>query len=282
VSPLYMLQLFRILDVDRVREQVKQNPDFVNTARLKAVLEVLEAIRHTPLISAGQVDFLIQTAIQDIEGVGLSERDRHAEPRQYDTNFGEISTFVDLTSDLVTDEKIHAFLRTLYQIGAQSLCSDLGKRRGRKRKEISDYHIGISNFFDLGLDFADFLDRVKDRSFEKAILGCLAPWFDSEVEIFCRSVEEPVKEALLADATIAQGSEETVDLGTRCREIACHSGSRSTCASGTAANSRPGAQSSAKPGSGRPRLGRRRGEASDSRASQSLGRTADTVRPAAE
>ena len=71
-----------------------------------------------------------------------------------------------------------------------------------------DYHIGILNFFDLGLDFVDFLAREKDRSFEKAILGCLAPWFGSEVEIFCRSVEEPAKRALLADTTVEQGKEE--------------------------------------------------------------------------
>lgn len=209
MSALSILQLSRIFELDRVRDEVTKNPDFVNTARLKTVLGALDAIGHTPLISVTEADYLMQTA-----GVGLlSEHFRPTETRQYDTDFGVISTFIDLTSDLVTDDKVHAFLRKLNQRGAQSLCSDLTELRGgagrsSKRKQMRDYHVGIWHFLDLALDLSDFLANAKHKAFEKPILGCLLPWFVPEVELFYRSVGEVVEETSFATTAVEQGKEQ--------------------------------------------------------------------------
>jgi hypothetical protein len=211
VSALSMFQLFRIFELDRLREEVTKNPDFVNTARLKTVLGALDAIGHTPLISVTEADYLMQTA-----GTGLlSEHFRPTETPQYDSDFGVISTFIDLTSDLVTDDKIHAFLRMLNQRGVKSFSSEFTEPKSRagrqsKREEVRDYHIGIWNFLDISLGFSNFLADVKDKAFEKSILRCLAPWFVPEIELFYRSVEEVIEETLFATSEVEQGEEQVL------------------------------------------------------------------------
>jgi hypothetical protein len=213
VSPLSTLQLFRIFAVDRLREQVTKNPDFVNTARLKTLLEALEVIRHTPLISVAEADYLIQTSAQDIGKADLvSQPKRRTEAFQHDVDFGVISTFIDLTSDLVTDDKIHAFFRRINQRGAKSLYGDLARRRGAQdtviRKETGDYHIGFSNFLDLAFDFSVFVADAKNQAFQKSILRCLAPWLVPDVELFCSSVEEAVEQALFTNVAGEPDKEE--------------------------------------------------------------------------
>jgi hypothetical protein len=209
-----MLQLSRIFELDRLREEIIKNVDFVNTARLETTSEAIDAIGHTPLISMTEADYLIQAAGRNIQGADLVSEQVRLAVISYDTNFGVISTFIDLTSELVTDANIHAFFRRLTQIGANSLCNDLAERRdgaGRlsERKEMRDYHVGIWNFLDLAGDFSDFLAGVTDKVFERSVLRCLFPWFVPDLELFYRTVEKFVEETLFATTAVEQGKEQT-------------------------------------------------------------------------
>jgi hypothetical protein len=214
VSPMSALQLSRIFELDDLVKQVRQNPESVNFARLKTALEALEVIQRTPFVSSTEADYLIQTVRRDFEKeIFPSEGRQRTRIFQNGADFGQISTFVDLVSHLITDDTIHTFFRTLRQRGRESLCSDLVKRgngggRSSKRKDASDVYIGISNFVDLAADLSDFLANIENQAFERSILKCLEPWFVSDLEPFCRSVAELVKEAIFADTAVDQDNEQ--------------------------------------------------------------------------
>jgi hypothetical protein len=212
MSTLTMLQLFKIFEVDRLGEQVRQDP--ANSVRLKTALEALEVIRHTPFVSGTEAHHLIQTAWRNFEmGVFAPGRGQRTKIFENEADFGVISAFVDLMSDLITDDTIHAFIRTLQQRGPESLFNDLAKRtshggRASKGKEMDDDYVGISNFLDLALDISDFLTNIEDRTFERSILKCLEPWFVLDLEHFFRSVEGLVRQALVANTAVEQDNEQ--------------------------------------------------------------------------
>ncbi|HWX76967.1 MAG TPA: hypothetical protein VNY32_05800, partial [Candidatus Acidoferrales bacterium] len=117
MNPLPALQLFRIFKIDRLRDKVRQDPDELNLTCLKTVLQAIDVIQQTSLISSADAEYLIQISARDFEtDLVVSPHERR--PKfQYEVEFGVISEFVDLISDLVSDESAHVFLRSLRRRG---------------------------------------------------------------------------------------------------------------------------------------------------------------------
>lgn len=202
VSALPLYQLYEIFELDRLWDRVRQNP--AEAVRLTTAFEALEVVRHTPFISE---PFLLTEAPRGEFTAGMPVSGRK-QPNQekwfvYEADFGAVAAFVDLVSDLITDDTIHVFIETVKQKGAEYVLSNLAQRLGTdggvgEDIEINEELLGLFHFLDLALDISNFLVKLKDEAFERSILSCLTLRFLPELEPFFRSVQEVSRHALSA------------------------------------------------------------------------------------
>src|SRR5690349_11219789 len=124
MSTISLLQLLEIWDIERVSESIKNEPDFVNWARLQTVLNALELVRHTPLVSNSQTDRLVLLCLKEFEAGNAKIEtpvESHSEVDKFNASFGNLAAFIDLVSEVTIDAQIHTFFRTLLRLGPKML-----------------------------------------------------------------------------------------------------------------------------------------------------------------
>jgi hypothetical protein len=120
VASLSLRSCYQLFEVDRLMREARRSP--VDADRLATAIDSMAVVLQTPFFSSDKVDDLADTpAVLPDKPTGRGRRRPRAKPRQYQIDFGTVSAFIDLMSDVVTDGSFRSFVVAVARDGVNHL-----------------------------------------------------------------------------------------------------------------------------------------------------------------
>jgi hypothetical protein len=209
---------YDLFEVDRLGQEAKRSP--ADVGRLVTAIDSLAVVLQTPFFAPDEGTGSADAPALSHRGLAeRRERRRQAKAPTYDIDFGAVSAFIDIMSDLVTDETIRSFVAAIARDGADQLFIKFEERNAQRAEFLDDdtgeEALGFLRLVDLSVDISGYLARLKNKAFGEATLTCLKPLYRPEVEQFCLLVQEASRKAIFAVSSAADPKQEepTVLLG---------------------------------------------------------------------